>query len=305
MSENKKLIVRLRGGLGNQLFSFATGLSIAESNGYDLVLDTESGFKYDTLYRRKFALGTFDIKARHATRSERLVPFDRVRRKLKKYVSGKKALADKDYIIEDNQEFDASLKNVVLKKPVVYLDGLWQNLLYFSGYEDLVRSHLTFNISPNDQNRNFADWVKCKEVAVIHLRFFSSHYSSNKEEDASTAYYTTAIQYLLDNTNVKSFAIFSDDVAAANTLLSELGVDFKLVDWNQQSGEEIYDLWLMSQGRHFILANSTFSWWAAWLSEKHSDQCVLYPLPDEVKNTTNWAWAFPGQMPKEWIPIKV
>jgi len=306
MPKKKKLIVRLKGGLGNQLFSFATAYSIAESNDYELVLDTQSGFAYDSIYNRYFALGSFNIKSRHASRLERLVPFDRIRRYFKKKFSNNKKLSNRNYIVETSQEFDPALKDITLEKDTVYLDGLWQNLLYFEDHELDIKKNLTFNISPNEKNIEFSEWMGSNEVAVVHLRFFSAHKQSNKSEDASLKYYRDAIEYLTKNTKATSFAIFTDDVLAAEVFLKGLGISFSLVAWNQEDGHEIFDLWLMTQGSHFILANSTFSWWSAWLSESAKDGLTIYPcLINNKDDSKSWSWAFPGQMPKHWIPLPV
>lgn len=306
MPSKKKLIVRLKGGLGNQLFSYAAGYSIADSNSYELVLDTQSGFVYDSIYQRHFALDSFNINCRHASWKERLIPLDRVRRRLKKHFNHKKELSKRSYIVEANQDFDPAIKAISLEKQVVYLDGLWQNFQYFEDYELAIKKNLTFNISPNEQNIKFSEWMCLNHIAVLHLRFFSSHQQSNKSEDVSLNYYKRAIQYLNENAKVSSFAVFTDDVLAAENFLEDLKGNFFLVDWNQGSGDEIFDLWLMTQGSHFILANSTFSWWAAWLSKKAQEGLIIYPcFIENEDNTKSWSWNFPGQMPKTWISLPV
>lgn len=83
-----KLIARIKGGLGNQLFCYAEARRLALVNNAELVIDDVTGFVRDRQYRRQYALARFHIPARKATPAERMEPFERYRRGLAKFVAG-------------------------------------------------------------------------------------------------------------------------------------------------------------------------------------------------------------------------
>tara|TARA_A100001011_G_scaffold321415_1_gene342396 strand:- start:251 stop:1162 length:912 start_codon:yes stop_codon:yes gene_type:complete len=303
MPIKKKLILRLKGGLGNQLFCYAFGLVIAKKNNYELILDTKSGFLYDTIYNRKFALNYFKLECREATYSELLYPFSRTRRFLKKYINKNKQLSEMDYIEELENFSSLKIQNISLKKNTIYLDGLWQCFSYFEHEEDFIKKKIVFDVDINDKNKDFAKWIKKNDVGIIHMRFFSSHKMSGKDQDLNFEYYSKAIKHLQLQKNIKAFAIFTDDIEKADNFLSSLGIEYKLVNWNQKKDSEIFDLWLMTQGRYLVIANSTFSWWGAWLSDYRNNGIVIYPVLNETTNNELWAKIFSNSMPKDWISI--
>ena len=131
LMSNKKIIIRLKGGLGNQLFIYAFGYSLAKENSYNLVLDYLSGFVRDYEYKRFYLLDNFQLTGNLASKKEMLFPFERAKRGLLKFhnffLSNNKKyyLTDKDY--NENRNINFSYKKI-------YLDGLWQNKNYFSKF---------------------------------------------------------------------------------------------------------------------------------------------------------------------------
>ena len=105
----RKVVVRLKGGLGNQLFCYAAARRLAWKNEAELVLDAVTGFKYDYLYRRTYALGCFSIPARLATPAEQMEPLGRVRRLIARKLFERKPLEQRRYIQQVGVDFDPGI----------------------------------------------------------------------------------------------------------------------------------------------------------------------------------------------------
>ena len=103
MSNPVKVITRIRGGLGNQLFCYAAARRLAVINDAELVIDDVTGFIRDQEYRRKYHLDVFNIPARKASPSERMEPFERIRRGIAKFMSSRKTFERKGYIVQEGK----------------------------------------------------------------------------------------------------------------------------------------------------------------------------------------------------------
>lgn len=294
-----KLIVRLKGGVGNQLYSYAAAKRLSIANGAELVIDNVSGFARDKEYRRSYGLDRFNITARLAETHERFVPFERPRRALAKFLAKHQPFETRKYIEQENDDFDVRLLSIKLAHEYTTIDGLWQSELYFKDVENEIRNE--FKISPPTDYKNLAarDNIKLNRTTAIHVRWFNPG-SSNA--NASEEYYKRAIQAVRNEQQSPKFAIFSDNPRMAANILNIRKEESILVDWNNEDGAEIDDLWLMSNCSDFIIANSTFSWWAAWLgSNDKSETCVYFPR--ETIRRRGWAWDYYGQMPDNWMPV--
>src|SRR5680860_1301943 len=119
------IVPRILGGLGNQPFSYAAARRLALVNNAELVIDNVSGFVRDHTYQRGYQLDHFSIPCRKATAFERLEPFSRARRYLKRRLSRRLPFEERGYIVQEGIEFDSRLLQV---KPhgSVYLEGYWQ-----------------------------------------------------------------------------------------------------------------------------------------------------------------------------------
>ena len=139
----KKIIARLFGGLGNQLFIYATARRLSLINDIPLFLDVYSGFQTDP-FGRKFALHHFNIQAKIASKLESLsfIGGKYLRyaiKNLNKYLNFKKRF----YLTEEHQDrFDERMLNIKVKYPVLYLEGYWQSEKYFKDIEEIIRDDL-------------------------------------------------------------------------------------------------------------------------------------------------------------------
>lgn len=136
-----KIIPRIFGGLGNQLFCYAAARRLALVNNAELVIDDVSGFAYDIDYQRQYQLDHFNIPCRKATAAERMEPFSQVRRVLKRKWNLRRPFAQRTYIQQEGIDFDSRLLNV---KPVgkVFMEGYWQSEDYFKDVASTLRQEL-------------------------------------------------------------------------------------------------------------------------------------------------------------------
>ncbi|MBK8637475.1 MAG: hypothetical protein IPN92_04035 [Chromatiaceae bacterium] len=117
-----KIIVRIKGGIGNQLFCYAAARRLSLVSQVELILDDVTGFVRDHRYRRAYALDHFAIPCRKVTPSERMEPFERGRRALAKWLARRRPLAERRYIEQQGNGFDERLLTL-MPRGTVYLDG--------------------------------------------------------------------------------------------------------------------------------------------------------------------------------------
>ncbi|MCK4797120.1 MAG: alpha-1,2-fucosyltransferase [Spirochaetes bacterium] len=291
----KKIIVRIKGGLGNQLFCYAAARRLALANKAELVIDNVSGFSRDKKYRRQYILDHFNVLSRKAMSFERLEPFERYRRGVIKFLSHRKSFLERSYIEQEGSGFDSRLLDLKVKSSL-YLDGLWQSQNYFKDVEEIIRKDLSIIPPVDRENQSMAEYIRDKESVALHVRWFDAPNSNNKSmNNVSEDYYRKAIVLMEKKIRNPHYFVFSDnlELARANICLPEGRVTYV---YHNQGDENAYaDLWLMSQCQHFIVANSTFSWWGAWLSN-NLNKVVVCP---NFQN--NSLWNKNGLILEKWI----
>jgi hypothetical protein len=261
------VIARMIGGLGNQMFQYASGRALALRCGADLKLDL-SGFA--TYSRRRYELDTLPICAAVATDAE-LAGFgvdpkrrsgfiDRVRRKLRIPVGSRGGPVYR----EPHFHFDPAM--VALDAPV-YLDGYWQSEKYFADCQDAVRRELTPVAPLERDNAVMATQIEARNAVSLHVRrgdYVSDPTTNNYHGTCSLDYYRGAVEHVVAHTENAHLFVFSDDPGWAQHNL-RLPVAATFVTANS-ADRGCLDMQLMSRCRHHILANSSFSWWGAWLN---------------------------------------
>ncbi len=273
------VIVKLYGGLGNQLFQYALGRKIAAKNSVALKLDVLTGFEND-FYRRKYSLGHFNIQENFASLKEITALTKRpiVERVLSRTLRRPPKTAS-TYIREKlSFHFDPD----ILSLPNgVYLDGYWQSEKYFLYIQEIIRKEFTVKTSLTGMNLKIAREIIKTNSICVHVRRLHGLSGGNVNERAvkklgavSLDYYYNAIKYLSDKYSGSHFFIFGDDLEWVRENL-KLPYSMTVVDHN--GPDKAYeDLRLMSQCKHHIIANSSFSWWGAWLAQRR-DKIVFAP----------------------------
>jgi hypothetical protein len=302
----RKVIVRLKGGLGNQLFCYAAARRLAWVNDAELVLDAVTGFKYDHQYQRTYALGGFRIPARLATSSEQMEPLGRLRRLIARKLSERKPLAQRRYIQQVGVDFDPGIVTLRLQEGTTYFDAFGQSEWYFADIRELLMQDFVMSAPSDQSNLEIAKQIEGSPSVALHMRWFDAG-DATHSSNMSLAYYAQAIPQLLRRIGRAHFFIFSDKPEHAAALLAPLmqGQSCTVVRHNVGSGGNAEaDFWLMRQCRHSIIGNSTFAWWAAWLGEhSHGGAQVFAPARYVDPKQSVTAWGFPGLLPDRWTVL--
>ena len=294
--------IRIKGGIGNQLFMYAAARRLALINNKELLLDSVTGFINDKKYNRKYQLDHFKVPCRKISSKENAELSSRSRRLLKKIVSLFLPFELKRYIKQENISLDSRLISLRFKH-YLYLEGYFQSESYFKDFEFQIKKDLEIYPPKDDANNAMAIKIKKNFPSIaLHFRFFDKT-PTNKIEKISSIniskdYYHQAIQKIDKIFPNAHYFIFSDNLEKAKAKVPLSDKRMTLVSHNNNDSNAYADLWLMTQCQHFIIANSTFSWWGAWLA-KNKDKIVI--APNTSKKYKHWA--DPNLLPKEWIKL--
>lgn len=256
------IFVRLKGGLGNQLFQYAAARRLALVHGVELRLDITP---LEDSPNRSYQLGVFSISSAVATPSE-------VAARL-----GSRGIfhwprrSRMPCVRETAFRFDPS----ILDAPdEIYLDGYWQSERYFEDAAAVIRSEISFRSPPAGPNAEMYEEIKSTPASVsVHVR--RGDYVSQPEAQrvlgtCDPEYYSAAAAYLLKHLADQNgagdarFFVFSDD---PGWVRQNLRLPGRMTVVAHNGPETAYeDLRLMSGCQYHIIANSTFSWWGAWLA---------------------------------------
>ena len=294
----KLIIARITGGIGNQLFIYAAARRLALANDAELVLDDISGFAWDSLYQRHYQLDHFSIPCRKATAAERLEPWSRPRRAFKRWWSQRQRFDRRHYLCQELANFDQRLL-ALQPRGTLYLEGYWQSEDYFKDVAATLRQDLRIQPPTDAPNRAMAAAMQQRRAVSVHVRFFDEP-AATSANNVPMDYYHRAIAAMEQQAPDAHYYLFSDRPAAARARIPLPDKRITLVSHNQDDTMAYGDLWLMTQCQHFIIANSTFSWWGAWLSE-YDTKRVLYP--DPALMTPDNAWRSAGMFPAAWVSI--
>jgi hypothetical protein len=292
----KKVIVRIKGGLGNQFFCYAEARRLALANNAELVIDDVTGFIRDYQYRRKYELDQFRIPVRKATSHERMEPFERYRRGLAKFIARIRPFYLRNYLEQEGLDFDQRLLDFKVKKSV-YLDGYWQSEKYFIDYKDVIFRDFSL-LEPNEVP--FLEAAKkmesCNSVAV-GVRLFEEVSGGNTGCSwvIPNSFYEKAAIHIATRVENPTFFVFCTRDLAVRDKLKLPGNIYYISHDNGYEGA-VNNLWLFSRCQHYIISNSTFYWWGAWLANYRS-KIVIAP---DIKTSGVCAWGFDGLMPDGW-----
>jgi hypothetical protein len=264
------IIVRIIGGLGNQMFQYALFRSLKE-NGKDVKMDIS---EFETYGRHNgYELSkVFAIEENIASNHEVELLADKnedfmskVRRKI--------------FGIKKTHYFQEEFKYIpeVFNLDNVYLDGYWQSEKYFGENKDIIRNNFNFRNNLDDKNKEMVEKIINTNAVSIHVR--RGDYVSNPEASklhggiTTLDYYKKSIEAINAKVENPVFFVFSDDINWVKQNMSITNSYY--IDWNK--GKDSYkDMQLMSYCKHNIIANSSFSWWGAWLNNNPS-KIVITP----------------------------
>jgi hypothetical protein len=268
--------VKITGGLGNQMFQYASASALAYRLNQPLFLDIAS-FDVDipNVAKRVFELGLFpNIKV------NTLSPFkvsgfyqpkrwDNRLRKLAGIPVGS-VLAEKSHSYN---------KEILDVKVPVLLQGFWQTEKYFLNERALILKEFEFPLlAEKDINLLTLESIKATESVAIHVRrgdYITYAPTNNFHGVCSQTYYENAIRFFKDNYPGCRFFFFSDEPDWVQSHLIKEGMNAVLVSHNK-GADSWKDMLLMSNCKHNVIANSSFSWWSAWLNN-NAGKMVIAP----------------------------
>ncbi len=300
------ILVKLTGGLGNQMFQYAAARHLALLNEAELLLDVS---EFTTYKLREFCLQHFSLQARICekwetrhfkrpdklrTRLERMLYFWR---KPSPLSSPSPSASPIQWVRETGFAFDPALLE---KKGSFYLDGYWQSPNYFLAIEQLIRSDFHITTPPDAANQAMAAQVSSANSVSLHVRRGDYHNNANTRNIhgvCSLSYYSDAARIISSKETEVLFFVFSDEIEWARANLNFPG-NKVFVDLND-SAHNYEDLRLMSLCKHHIIANSTFSWWGAWMGRPDG----LTLAPSRWMNDPSRGPSCQDLLPAHWIQI--
>lgn len=291
------IVVKLTGGIGNQLFQYSLGRHLAEINNTKLKIDISSYESYDL---HGYELNKFNIQEQYPSNEELETInkfsngiYERLKRKIFNFAS---QYSPPNIIEKDTFLFDPKILKMTGD---IYLDGYWQSEKYFVGIEEIIRNELTIKLPQQDLNKEVSEMIGSSNSVSIHIRrgdYISNQETYKKHGVCEMSYYQECILRLCEKVNNPFFYLFSDD---PEWVRENFYLDFpiKIIDFNSKD-KSYEDLRLMSQCKHNIIANSSFSWWGAWLNN-NKNKLVFAPKKWQVSGSNE----FKDLVPKKWITI--
>lgn len=290
------IIVDVIGGLGNQMFQYAAGRALSLKLRVPLKLDTRdfSGYRL----HQGFELNRlFNCNAEIATNSDLAQVLGWQRAKLVQRVFRRpqlKNLRYKSFEVEPHFYYWSDINQLEDNK---YLYGYWQSEKYFIEFAENIREDFTFKLPFSDQNAELTEQISRVNAVSLHVR--RGDYVSNTKNSfigvCSLEYYQKAIEHIKKQVDLPIFFVFSDDI---NWAKSNLVLDKTTTFVSHNKGSESYnDMRLMSLCKHNIIANSSFSWWGAWLNA-NPEKIVIAPK-QWFANSTDVS----DLLPKGWIKL--
>ncbi len=259
------IIANLVGGLGNQMFQYAAGRALSVTRGQALRLDVSEfanyglhqGFELDRVFSCPVSIATgAEVHSILGWQSAAKIRSILTR-------AGFAGLRRAEFIVEPHFHYWPGIRAVPRNS---YLIGYWQSEKYFSEAVSVIREDFTFKLALSKRNAELVAQIDAVNAVSLHVR--RGDYVQNSKTNlthglCSLDYYHAAIKYVATHVDRPHFFIFSDDIAWAK---KNLNVEFPshYVDHNQ-GADSFNDMRLMSLCKHHVIANSSFSWWGAWL----------------------------------------
>ena len=276
------IIVKLVGGLGNQMFQCALGLRLAIKFSEPLYFDL---IHYKHQGSRTFELDVFGFRSAEVSATTKFL--------IK--LTNKFRQKDKSIYCEKSLARDES----VFKTPhPVYLTGFFQSYWYFEDIKLEIKERFRFTKPLGEANESIASVIKELDFVSIHIRRGDYIYWNNLDAShvlCGMDYYEKALGLIRQKVKDCKIFVFTDD---AEWVKTNLAFEYTLIEGN--TGKNSWkDMYLMSLCKRNIIANSTFSWWAAWLNS--FDEKIVVAPKKWYGNKTNEE--FRELCPPEWLRI--
>lgn len=265
------MIVRITGGIGNQMFQYALKLKLDSISKQKCEIDTR-------FYRRKIVHNGFELNkvfgicaAQYDGSIQALADQFPLLYKLF-FRMGIRSLKTPHHLTEIRTCFRQDVLSLYERD--FYIDGYWQSEEYFQSISDKVRQEFQFNAFTEQENLHLEQIIRSRQSVSLHVRRGDYVGTSRFVSLGKTNYYQEAVEYIKANVESPFFIVLSDDISWCKENL-DLSEDSIFVTWNQ--GNKNYrDMQIMSICKHNIIANSSFSWWGAWLNN-NPEKIIVAP----------------------------
>ncbi|MFZ4712642.1 MAG: alpha-1,2-fucosyltransferase [Bacteriovoracaceae bacterium] len=278
------IISKVLGGMGNQMFQYAMAFALAKRSKQEFKIDNSSLLSHG---ERTFDLNHFHISAELAS----LRDFSKLGMSFLSYPLIKLKKHPK-YYLEKDFSFN---QNIFDNKSPIYLNGYFQSDKYFLDFENDIRKELTFKTDLNDIEKKFLEIIHSTTAISVHVR--RGDYVQNPIlAPLPLNYYEKSINKMLEHISNPTFFVFSDDL---QWVKENLKIRHPVIYVEGNTGKNSFrDMRLMRFCQHHIIANSSFSWWGAWLNPE-PNKIVFAPKEwfiDKVINDKDL-------IPSTWIKI--
>jgi len=290
-----QVVVRLVGGLGNQMFQYAAASAVAARSGSNLKLDLSW---FGTVADRQFALSPFNIKAQIVPAQSSFPPIGgvvfRYGRRILRFLKGNQVGIP--IYVERGFQFDPAIEHL---HPPVLIEGYFQSEKYFNSIHDQIVHDFTLRDPPSPSAEKILNEINQCDAICLHIR--RGDYVSNSAANAyhgtcSLDYYKLGLEVVSRGLERPYCFVFSDDMAWVRENF-KINIPMTLVDIHS-STEAHEDLRLMAACKRYVIANSSLSWWGAWLGSREG-KIVVAPR-HWFKGGTNTTRDL---IPPNWISI--
>lgn len=274
------IVIRIKGGLGNQMFQYAIAKAFS--------LETKRPFQLDISIFEWYKLHNYGLH-HFKLQPQFYKPESKWKRKLKKIFY--KVV----YYNEDHHAFNFNPNLIHTQSDFLFLEGYYQSQKYFLKYENEIRADFEIVSPLKPQTIDTVAYMKSVNAVSIHFR--RGDYIDNAiHETDKTAYYKEAMKHIEINVENPVYFLFSDDIPWVKENFTT-NFETHYMDFNDAS-TNFEDIKLMSSCKHNIMANSSFSWWGAWLNN-NPNKIVIAPklwFNDAAVNTSDI-------IPENWIQL--
>jgi Glycosyl transferase family 11 len=290
------IVTALNGGLGNQLFQYALARRLAYDRNIEFRVDVN--VFANKFQKRAFQLNHLDVIAAPITdrETQKFWGWRNLRYigKWHEFSELHKPYYKRIVVREQDVKFD---ENILRVGTHVYLEGYWQSEKYFTSIASLLRTEIRPNGPWSRENSHLLKQVRDCQAVSVHIR--RGDYVENPDVNKTHGvllqpYYEEAMRIIKGRMANAHFFVFSDDVLWARENLDFHAPTFYI---SHNENEAHWDMLLMSHCSHHIIANSSFSWWGAWLNQ-NDEKIVIAPKRWFKADIFN-----PDLLPEEWIKI--
>ena len=259
LANKKMIILRMLGGLGNQLFIYAFGRSLQLLYDQKVFFDIHSGFIRDP-YKRIFKLDKFNTAIKPVS------IFDSMFYPLNKHFRALASLVypESIYINEDDNFSIDNLNSLRGLSKKIFLEGYFQKESYFAKIRTQLLKEITLRESPSNRINYYLEQVQQNNSVAVHIR------GKERINVKSIQFYKDSISQLNDKLNIPKYFIFTDDMVWVKSWLQ---IQDNII-FVSDTLDDIEDFWIMRQCNHFVISDSTFAFWAAWCCTKEANVVI-------------------------------